>query len=110
MNFLRTSYFRKTVAVIFLLLFVFIHAVKALHTHDFTIAPANSTNKNATAVKADFYCAICEFQLAKDCDTEIPVLTLSAPVHFVQVYYNYSISSTDAPPVTSVVRGPPAIA
>ncbi len=64
----------------------------------------------ATAVKADFYCAICDFQLTKDCDTEIPVLTFSAPVHFVQVYYNYTISSNDALPVTSVVRGPPAIA
>jgi hypothetical protein len=107
MNFLRTSYCRKTVAVTFLLLFVFIHGVKALHTHDLT--STNSLAKS-TSVKTDFYCAICDFQLAKDCDIEIPVLTFSAPVQFVEVYYNYTITSHDAFPVTSVVRGPPAIA
>jgi hypothetical protein len=107
MNFLRTSYCRKTVAVTFLLLFVFIYAVKALHTHDLT---SISSFAKSTAVKADFYCAICDFQLAKDCDTEIPVLIFSAPVQFVQVYYNYTISFNEVLPVTSAVRGPPVIA
>jgi hypothetical protein len=107
MNFLCTSYFRKTVAVTFLSLFIFIHAVKALHTHDLT---STSSSAKSTAVKADFYCAICDFQLAKDCDSEIPVLAFSAPVQIVQVYYNYTISFHEASPVTSVVRGPPAIA
>ena len=107
MIFLRTTYFRKTVAIIFLLLFVFIHAVKALHTHDITLT-ANSTSKNSTAIKADFYCAICDFQLAKDCDTEVPVITFSTPVQFIQVYYNYTVSSHDAITVATVVRGPPA--
>jgi hypothetical protein len=107
MNFLRTSYFKQTVAVIFLSLFVFIHAVKALHTHDLSITSASD---KTTALKADFYCAICDFQLAKDFDIEIPALTFFTPVHFIQVYYNYTISAHAAFPVTSVVRGPPAIA
>jgi hypothetical protein len=106
MNFLRTTYFKKTVSVVFLLLFVFIYSVKALHTHDLS---TNITSKT-TALKADFYCAICDFQLAKDCDTEIPAFTFSTPIHFVLSYFSYTLSSHDALPVTSAVRGPPVIA
>jgi hypothetical protein len=108
MKFLHALYFKKTVAVIFLALFVFIYAVKALHTHE-AVSTTGASSKS-TALKADFYCAICDFQLAKDCDTEIPAFTFSTPIHFVQSYFSYTVSSHDALPVTSVVRGPPAIA
>jgi len=107
-KFLRDLYFKKLVAIILLALFVFTYAVKAFHTHEFSFASANNiSNKNATNVKADFYCIICDFQIAKDSDTEIAALNISTPVLFITTYYNYALQSLKSLSVVSSVRGPP---
>jgi len=111
MNFLRASYLKKTAASLFMLLFVFVHAVKALHTHENIAALANNTaGKNADWFKADYTCNICDFQIAKDSDAVIECIKISAPESFLNYYYNYIISSFDSIPVVSSGTDPPAFA
>ena len=108
MNFLRDNKLKKLSALFLLSVLVFINAVKTFHTHNFSYSTeAEQTNKNATAVKANFFCAICDFQFAKDSDAEIAQINISTPVHFIVSYYNYTLPLLYNFSVTSSVRGPP---
>ena len=108
MNFLRNKKIQTFSASFLIAVFVFINAVKALHTHDFSYTFSNSNTKNANVVKAGFECAICDFQIAKDSDTESATLTISTPLHFITAYYNYTSSQLYNFSLTSSVRGPPS--
>ena len=110
MNFLRTSYFKKAGAFSFILLFVFIHAVKALHTHEISLASANAITKNATAVKADFSCTICDFQIAKDSDAIISDPQITAPQHCTTFLYTYILPVYTSYIVTTSGTDPPLFA
>jgi len=107
-QFLRNSYFKKISTSILLVLFIFIHAVKAFHTHD--LSAVQSFNKNTTSVKAGFFCAICDFQIAKDSDAAIAAIHIAAPAQFIVSFCNYTLPELSNFPVTSSVRGPPAVA
>jgi SNF family Na+-dependent transporter len=109
MNFLRTSNFKRTSASVLLVLFTFIHAVKAFHTHDFSyLAKEQNSNKNAATVNAAFSCAICNFQIAKHSDAEVAVINISAPLHYITTFYNYALPLLTSFAITSSVRGPPS--
>lgn len=108
MNFLRKIWIQKLSSVSLLVLFLFIHAVKTFHTHDFSYASQNDNNKNTTVVKTYFFCAICNFQIAKDSDAEVATLNITSPYHFIFVYYNYTLPELYNFSATSSVRGPPA--
>lgn len=111
MNFLRNKVVQKTSTLFLLVLFVFIHAVKTFHTHDFTYAPsANNFNKNASVVKAGFFCAICDFQIAKDSDAEVSTLHIEVPCYNYIGHSNYILPQLHSFSVTSSVRGPPVMA
>ena len=87
---------------------VFINAVKNFHTHNSSYsAKTERLNKNAAAVKANFFCAICDFQFAKDSDAEVALINISAPVYFIVSYYNYTLPQLYNFSVTFSVRGSP---
>src|SRR5690349_13890890 len=108
MNFLRASYFKKISASILLVLFIFIHAAKAFHTHDFSL-DQSALNKHTT-VHTSFFCAICNFQIAKDSDAEVAMINISAPLKFIISFYNYTLPELSNFFVTTSVRGPPVVA
>lgn len=111
MKILRTAYFKKTNAALCIALFVFIHAVKAFHTHDLSSnAFASNTNKNAATVKANFNCAICDFQLAKDSDATITSFNIETPVHYIGVHYYYLLPVSTSFAIASDNKGPPSLA
>ncbi|MEP6684399.1 MAG: hypothetical protein ABJA35_14115 [Parafilimonas sp.] len=109
MKSLYHSYCRKLSAACLLVLFIFIHAIKAFHTHDFSAVQYHNTNKSSATVKAGFYCAICDFQLAKDSDTETSVIHISTPVHFNATCYGYILPTVKTFSFVFSVRGPPAV-
>ncbi len=109
MSFLRAIHLKKAGAVFLVVLFVFTHALKAFHTHEFYCPPVkNLANKNTAALKADFSCIICDFQIAADCDSEKLLVDISAPVYTTinKEYYNPGLVNS-SPGIYSV-RGPPA--
>ncbi|HEY2725767.1 MAG TPA: hypothetical protein VGI61_01225 [Parafilimonas sp.] len=106
---MRDNKLKKLSALFLLSVLVFINAVKTFHTHNFSyLIQAEQANKNATAVKANFFCAICDFQFAKDSDAEVALINISAPIHFIISYYNYTLPQLYNFSVTSSVRGPPS--
>lgn len=108
MNFLRNHKIQKCCASFLLAVLVFINAVKAFHTHDFPYsAQTEKSNKNSTNVSTAFYCAICDFQFAKDSDTEVTRLQVLSPVKIVQRYYDYIPGNVISFSVLSSSRGPP---
>ena len=98
MYLLRATYFRKTVAIVFLVLFVLVHAIKALHTHEISIAYSHHhADKHNTNLKADFFCSICDFQVAKDADAIRCSIETAIPQQkslFVDTYFLSAYSST----------------
>lgn len=108
MNLLRASYFRKTGAMLLLALFVFVHAIKALHTHEISLASSHfHGDDTATDVKAGFFCTICDFQIANDSDAVISTAELVIPVQripllniYISPVYSFAVtvsSGTDPP-------------
>ena len=111
MIFLRSNKIQQVGATFLLLLFVFINAVKIFHTHNFPYAAqTEKSNKNTAVVHENYFCAICEFQLAKDSDTEVAAISISTPLRFIVSFYNYTLSELSNFSITSSVRGPPVIA
>lgn len=110
MNFLRTAYYRKAGALALIALLVCIHLIKAMHTHDISSCVFHSLDKNATAVKANFSCAICDFQVAKDSDAVVAEISIAPPVFFICSYFNYTLPQANSFAVVFDGRGPPSIA
>ena len=109
MYFLRNNKIQKLSTTFLLCLFVLINAVKIFHTHDFPYSTQiEKSNKNATVVKAAFFCAICDFQIAKDSDAETASIIISAPERDSTGFNDYISSVAFAFNITSSVRGPPA--
>ena len=90
-------------------LFVFVLAIKALHVHDFSGQKNNGTHQPVN-IGANSFCSICEFQLAKDVDTEITVINLATPLTFLHTYYHFKINSPAPLEKDVPVRGPPSLA
>jgi hypothetical protein len=110
MNFLRSNKIQRPSAALLLLVLVFISAVKTFHTHNFSYAAQIEKSKNNTpVVHENYYCAICDFQLAKDSDAEVATINISAPVNFIVSFYNYSLPELSNFSVTTSVRGPPVV-
>lgn len=93
MNFLHHRWIQKTSTLFLLVLFIFIHAVKTFHTHDFAYASSSNNDKNACIIKASFACSICDFQIAKDSDAITQFVQVASPLHFVVRFYAYTFSS-----------------
>lgn len=111
MHFLRISYFKKSGAFIFVLLFGFIHAVKALHTHEQALISSGLGDKNATEVKADFSCNICDFQIAEDSDGLISDAQIaSAPQYDIPFFHTYILPAFGSAIVTTSGTDPPLFA
>lgn len=111
MNLLRASYFRKTGAMLFLALFVFVQAIKALHTHDISVTSSHYHDDNtATDVKAVFFCNICDFQLAKDSDAVTCQAELITPQKNLHLFYFYILPVYNAVITVSSGTDPPLFA
>lgn len=109
MNFLRNGKIQKLSAAFLLLVLVFINAVKTFHTHTFSYAAQREkSNQNKTVLHESYYCAICEFQFAKDGDAEVAIIDIAAPSRFITSFYNYLLPQLSSFSITSSVRGPPA--
>ncbi len=109
MNFLHVARLKKASAVFLLVLFAFTHALKAFHNHEFYFTPVKDfAGKSTAALKAGFSCVICDFQIAKDCDSEKFTTHISASVWItINNYYSNTGLVNHSPEVYSV-RGPPA--
>ena len=109
MTFLRSNTIKKISASLFMTLFVFVLAVKALHVHDLSCQKTDNTHQHLN-IGANFFCNICEFQLAKDIDAEITVIDLASPLIFLHSYYQFKTSSPVSFENDLPVRGPPSVA
>ncbi len=110
MNFLRNKKIQKLSACFLLTVFVLINAVKTFHTHEFSYTTQQqSSNKNAATIKANFFCAICDFQFFKDGDLQVAEIQIATPVHLVTVFYHHAFSLLTSAAITSSVRGPPVL-
>jgi hypothetical protein len=97
--------YRKVIASVLLVVFIFIYAEKVFHTHQ---GADNHTSQKAIVVKLlSANCAICDFQVAKN--AEIPVLTsTSLPLIFLQTEFAGSFTCYHYLPATQISnRGPP---
>ncbi len=75
--FVKRQPMNKTIAVIFLLLFSFVHIAKAAHTHSCqTVTKEAKTISDKSNLATA--CAICEFQVAKE--LLLPVLLSISPI------------------------------
>lgn len=110
MNLLRASYFRKTGAMLFLALFVFVHAIKALHTHEISLASSHFHGDTTTDLKAGFFCSICDFQLAKDSDAITGNAELVIPVQGIPLIYIYILPVYNSTLTVSSGTDPPSFA
>lgn len=109
MNFLRDNKVKKLGACLLLTVFIFINAVKTFHTHAFVYADQQeNSNKNTTALKAYFFCSICEFQFSKDGDAEVAAMDIARPMHLVTVFHDPIPSALSSFVSATSVRGPPA--
>ena len=110
MSFWRSNKLQQLSAAFLLLVLVFINAVKNFHTHNFSYsAQTEKLIKNVPAVHENFFCAICDFQIAKDSDAEVATINISAPSKFVVSFYNYTLPELSNFSVASSVRGPPVV-
>lgn len=110
MNFLRSNKIQKLSAAFLLLVLVFINAVKTFHTHNFSYsAQTEKSNKNTTVIHENYFCAICDFQIAKDSDAEVSTIYLAVPLQFIESFFNYTLSELSNFSFTSSVRGPPVV-
>ena len=104
MNLLRASYLRKASAILFLVLFAFVHAIKALHTHELSFASSyHYDHHNETDVRASFFCNICDFQIAKDSDAAITSFEIAAPEYHIHFYDHFTFSNYSS--VVAVASG-----
>lgn len=111
MNLLHASYFKKTSAVLFLTLFVLVHAVKALHTHEISLACHHHQPDNSDAdVKADFSCSICDFHLAQDSDGAVSKIEIITPEHRIIAFYHYFLPVYSSIVESSSGTDPPSFA
>lgn len=110
MNFLHASYIKKTTAVIFISLFVFVHAVKAFHTHEFSLSVQHAHDENGVDIKSGFACSICDFQIAKDCDAVVANLQVQVLQQTIQCFYNYYFSVYHSKVHHSSGTDPPSLA
>jgi hypothetical protein len=110
MNFLHSNKTKKISASFFMSLFVFVLAVKTLHSHEFSYSNYNNNSKQTTTVTPNFSCSICEFQLAKDSDTETAVINLTTPCVLLHTYYHFKTGIIAFAEKDFSVRGPPVMA
>lgn len=111
MNFLHASYFKKTSAILFLTLFVMVHAVKALHTHEIALACHHHQPDNSDAdVKADFSCSICDFHLAQDSDAVVSGGDIIVPEYGITSFYHYFLPVYNSTVESSSGTDPPLFA
>jgi hypothetical protein len=107
MNFLRSKWIQKISATTLVVFLFFIHAVKILHTHDYS--PTDILNNGSSVLKTNFTCTICDFQLSKDADAFVQVLHFSSPLSFIAVSHYYAAQQPVSFSLVSSVRGPPPI-
>jgi hypothetical protein len=74
--FFRRTYIHKAISAVLLVLLLFIHSVKLLHTHSSNIFFSNhdckgnglDKNDHSQVTKSTADCSICSYQLGKDAD------------------------------------------
>ena len=73
---LRKRHIDKSISAVLLVMLLFIHSIKLLHTHAATDALSNHNctgncfeqNENSEPVKNSADCGVCSYQLTKDAD------------------------------------------
>lgn len=106
--FVKRQQMNKAIAVIFLLLFSFVHIAKAAHTHSCpTVAKEAKTISDKSTLSTA--CSICEFQIAKDSllpelITISPITTYANSEFIVFLSPLYFIEHNSL-----LLRGPPAL-
>lgn len=108
MKFFNNIKIQKLNAAFFLALLVFIHVVKAFHTHDYAIVNAYDTSKKESVLKQIYSCAICDYQVTKDSDSYIDELRIERPVWIIISYFHYIAPQVFSSHVFVSSRGPPA--
>ena len=74
MNRLKDTLPKQTASALLLLVFLFIHAAKALHQHDRGHAKSeNAANKITLKAKS---CAVCDYHFTKDADAQFTFINI----------------------------------
>ncbi|MFZ1798847.1 MAG: hypothetical protein WAU24_03200 [Chitinophagaceae bacterium] len=108
MNFLRRFYIKKISASLLIALIFFIQVVKTFHTHPVYLQQADFHSKTTPVVHQNYTCPICDFQIAKDSDTEVASIEISCPVHFIATTYYYALPILQSVSASFIARGPPS--
>jgi hypothetical protein len=111
----KNGYINKAISAGLLVLLLFIHSIKLLHTHggQFSnpLCKSNHAGTHDYSVKANYSdCSICNYQLAKDSDDIVHLISTDAKPEqntFSSAFISFHKSSFYSAFET---RGPPVIA
>ncbi|HKC35053.1 MAG TPA: hypothetical protein VKB95_03290 [Chitinophagaceae bacterium] len=112
--FFKRNHNNKAISTALLVLLLFIHSIKLLHTHSSDTFLSNDSrhggfNDNSNVVKPSSDCSICSYQLSKDAD-DLVYPSFCNPV-IDQIDFSTRLISFHKFSFPSVLenRGPPAI-
>jgi hypothetical protein len=113
----KSNHINKAVSAVMLVILLFIHSVKLLHTHSYHPvtcgADGKINSKQSVTVSTELTpgdCGICSYQLSKDADDFIYTALSAQP--FPGSFFNEQIASFYISSFLSAFdsRGPPAVA
>lgn len=113
---LRNKYIHKCVSAVLLVVLLFIHSIKLLHTHStnnsFSHHICNGScfekNDNAELAKTSADCGLCSYQLAKDADHPA-CPELFSPVEQIVLNIRSVLLNRFSTPSVLESRGPPVM-
>ena len=105
----RHAYYRQFIALLLASVMIFVHAVKALHSHPASKASHHYKYTGIVSETGSLHgaCTICEFQLAKDAPHAGEILLDIAPVYVSSIYGRLLTSINSDRLFITEGRGPP---
>lgn len=109
MSFLRTTKVKHLNAAFLLALLGFINIGKAFHKHKQYNDSHKEIIANIVVQQTVNDCAICNFQIAKDCDLHFINTDIVKPEYSLNSDFNFFVSFFISFSITKSVRGPPSV-
>ena len=97
---------KRLMASLLIILFVFIHVVKAYHSHETAATLSHSSSNEFTKAKVD--CAICKYHFVQDGALLFCQPIVATPAPLIAVYFNFSARLTTSVGLLSANKGPPS--
>lgn len=96
---------KRITASLLIVLFVFIHVVKAYHNHDAAVTHTHSSSNEFMKVKAD--CDICKYHFVQDGALLFCQPIVVPPSPLMNVYFTLSTRVSTSVGLLSANKGPP---